>query len=127
MSAQQALKSFEKKIGRSINLEATLMKMGSTLMDKDQEIKKHQEQFKKLKGLYSKMVDEMDMWKMKSVDLQRDLDLEHIRYMEEQGRRSDLERENEELKEHNEMFDEDITYKMNELKELQEEIEELKK
>ena len=33
----------------------------------------------------------------------------------------------EELKEHNEMFDEDITYKMNELKELKKENEELKK
>lgn len=69
MNSQQAVKSFEQKIGRSINLEATLMKMGATLMDKDQEIKKHKEQFKKVKRLYSKIVGEMDMWKEKSVEL----------------------------------------------------------
>ena len=44
-----------------------------------------------------------------------------VKYIQE------LKGENEELKEHNEMFDEDITYKMNELKELKKENEELKK
>ena len=39
-----------------------------------------------------------------------------VKYIQE------LKGENEELKEHNEMFDEDITYKMNELKELKKQV-----
>jgi cell division septum initiation protein DivIVA len=71
-SAKSELKTFEKKIGKTINLEETLMKMGATMMEKDKEIKKVSDHRDRLLRKTKKQAKEIEELKQEA-EVLRDL------------------------------------------------------
>ena len=77
-----------------------------------------------LKEEYAKSLIPPDVWQMTSVDLQKELDLEHTRFLEEQIKRSELEEEIDELKKRGE---ESLQLTMSQNEKFMDELEEKNK